>query len=93
MCLRYSETRKSGSKNTVILHNCLISIARGGNFLVRFKDGLRVDLKTDDANPLVYVSAVTRKGASLFAEEGRRGSLSLASKIRSNYAWNVQLHR
>ena len=91
--MRYSETRKSRSKNAVKLHNCLILIARGGNFLVRFKDGLRVDLKTDDANPLLYVSAVTRKGAPLFAEEGRRGSLSLASKIRGNYSRNVQLHR
>lgn len=89
MCLRYSETRKSRLKNAALLYNLFILIARGGNFLVRFKDGLRVDLKTDDANPFLYVSAVTRKGAPLFVEEGRRGSLSLASKIRGNYAWNV----
>jgi len=75
-----------------VLYNSLILITRG-NFLVRFKDGLRVDLKTDDANPFLYVSAVTRKGAPLFAEERRRGSLSLASKIRGNYGWNVQLRR
>jgi len=75
-----------------VLYNSLILITRG-NFLIRFKDGLRVDLKTDNANPFLYVSAVTRKGAPLFAEERRRGSLSLASKIRGNYGWNVQLRR